>query len=244
MHVNLLLAFNQSGSRMNTLKNILCYGDSNTWGFVPGSIDFRTFYMERYARHVRWTGLLQKYLGDAYHVIEAGLNARTTNLDTPNLFPDRNGKTQLAPCLYSQAPLDLVILFLGLNDLKVEFNRDAKEVTAGLSELIDIIQTSTYGPNMQQAPAILLVSYPIPANENSYKDVNDTFIFEGAIDKAKQFSANILALAKQKQCHFWDAAPYIQLSAIDGIHFDEKAHRVFAELICKEVRNILTSVGL
>jgi lysophospholipase L1-like esterase len=224
---------------METIKNILCYGDSNTWGFVPGSINFTTFYMERYARHIRWTGLLQEYLGNKYHIIESGLNARTTNINTPDLFPDRNGKTYLAPCLYSHAPLDLVILFLGANDLKIEFNRGAKEVATGLAELIDIIQSSTYGPNMKQAPAILLISYPIPVSENSYKDINNEFIFKGAINKAKEFSMYFSALAEQKKCHFWDAAPHIQLSDIDGIHFDEKAHQTFAELLCKKVEEII-----
>ena len=50
------------------MKNILCYGDSNTWGYVAGKFDMKTMYMERYPRNIRWTGRLQKLLGDDFYV--------------------------------------------------------------------------------------------------------------------------------------------------------------------------------
>ena len=53
------------------MKSILCYGDSNTYGLMPDSPD-------RYPRDVRWTGILQKKLGEDYYVIEEGLSGRTT----------------------------------------------------------------------------------------------------------------------------------------------------------------------
>ncbi len=135
------------------MKNILCYGDSNTWGFVPGSLNFETYYVERYPYHKRWTGILQKRLGDNYRIIEEGLNGRTTNVDYAN-EQGRNGKTFLPIALYSHAPLDLAILMLGMNDLKKEFNRSAAEIASATSELIEIIQKSTFGKNMQSAPEI------------------------------------------------------------------------------------------
>lgn len=92
-------------------KKILCYGDSNTWGLVAGSINWETYYMERYSFPIRWTGRLQQLLGKSYRVIEEGLNGRTTNADH-NELPGRNGKTYLEPCLASHRPLDLVVLFL------------------------------------------------------------------------------------------------------------------------------------
>ena len=97
------------------LKNILCYGDSNTWGYIPGSLDFRTMQVKRYEQTVRWTGRLQSLVEGNANIIEEGLNGRTTNIDYKDI-PGRNGKTYLLPCLYSHAPLDLVILWLGFND--------------------------------------------------------------------------------------------------------------------------------
>ncbi len=131
------------------MKTILCYGDSNTWGWNPEKYDEKTDHKARYPRDVRWTGRLQKLLGDNYYVIEEGLNGRATNLNHSEP-PDRNGKTYLMPCLYSQSPIDLVILFLGGNDLKAIYNRSAKEIADGLSELISMIQSSKYGADQNQ----------------------------------------------------------------------------------------------
>ncbi|HPU63815.1 MAG TPA: acylhydrolase, partial [Mobilitalea sp.] len=79
------------------LKNILCFGDSNTFGFIAGS-------GERYERDKRWTGLLQKYLGSNYYVIEEGLCGRTTVYDDPdNNFA--NGSRYLEVCMATHRPL-------------------------------------------------------------------------------------------------------------------------------------------
>ena len=53
------------------MTTILCYGDSNTYGYNPVN-------GLRYPKDVRWTGVLQKLLGEQYAVIEEGCNGRTT----------------------------------------------------------------------------------------------------------------------------------------------------------------------
>src|SRR6266496_2845536 len=58
------------------MRTVLCYGDSNTWGFDPVR-------QHRYPREVRWPGRLQAALGADWHVVEEGLNGRTTTLDSP-----------------------------------------------------------------------------------------------------------------------------------------------------------------
>lgn len=215
------------------MKTILCYGDSNTWGFVPGSINFETFYMERFPREIRWTGIVQRKLGADYYVVEEGMNGRTTNVDSIEL-EGRNGKTFLPICLYSHAPLDLVILALGINDLQLQYNRSAQEIAAGSDELVKIITSSTFGPDMQSPPKILLVSPPIPSHEKGFDG-----IFENAIERAKQFDDYFSQIAEQNNCYYFNAARYITLSDIDGLHFDEEGHRLFAEAIFPQVKNIL-----
>ena len=76
-----------------SMKRILCFGDSNTWGFDPGT---RT----RFPADVRWTGVLAQTLGSDYVVIEEGLNGRTTRWDDP-METGRNGMTYLRPCVES-----------------------------------------------------------------------------------------------------------------------------------------------
>lgn len=96
------------------MKNILCYGDSNTWGY-DAEMKFR------FPVDVRWTGVLACELGLGYHVIEEGLNARTTVWDDP-FEEGKNGKNTIAPILASHCPLDLVIIMLGTNDMKNRFS--------------------------------------------------------------------------------------------------------------------------
>ena len=91
------------------MKTIVCYGDSNTYGYNPEN-GFRYEYEER------WTTILQKELKDSAIVIPEGLNGRTTSFED-ELRPGRNGATYLDPCLHSHGPIDLVVLMLGTNDL-------------------------------------------------------------------------------------------------------------------------------
>lgn len=63
------------------MRTILCFGDSNTWGNIPGSFNPRTGLCKRYERAKRWTGVLQRELGENNHVIEEAINGRTTTLD-------------------------------------------------------------------------------------------------------------------------------------------------------------------
>ena len=158
-------------------KSILCFGDSNTWGFVPGAFNPKTFYMERYPRDIRWPGVMEKALGINYHVIEEGLNGRTTNVEYPDI-EGRSGISYILPCLYSHSPLDIVIIQLGINDLKIIFDREIETITNGISEIIDMIQATTFGPDMQSAPQILILSPPALAHEG-YKDVDNKLILLG-----------------------------------------------------------------
>ena len=97
------------------MTRILCYGDSNTWGYDPAS-------GERFAADIRWTGVLRKVLAsDRFEVIEEGLNGRTTVWDDP-IEGQKNGRQYLIPCLESHRPLDLVVILLGTNDLKKRFS--------------------------------------------------------------------------------------------------------------------------
>src|ERR1700761_1843171 len=110
-------------------KNILSYGASNTWGFIPGSYDLATQLALRYLPHERWSGVLQQELGPDYHIIEEGLNGRTTLFDDiENNKPYRNGLSQLTVTLESHYPLDLIIFMLGTNDTKIQFQQSAEQI--------------------------------------------------------------------------------------------------------------------
>src|SRR5258708_3847860 len=179
---------------------ILCYGDSNTWGRSGENTT-------RYPVNVRWTGILQEKLGYGFEVIEEGLRSRTTNLDDDDpQFPGRNGLTYLRPCLESQHPLDLVVLWLGTNDLKVKFNRNSTEVAAALEELVSEIKDAK----------ILLISPPI-VKEHVLKPKSQ---FVGAGEKSRQLAILIEKLAQKTGCLFLDIALLVEPGDFDGVHLE------------------------
>ena len=219
-------------------KNVLCYGDSNTWGYIPGSIDFNTMQVKRYDETERWTGRLQSLFEGNINIIEEGLNGRTTNIEEDDA-PGRNGKTYLLPCLYSHAPLDLVILWLGVNDFKIASNRTAYETANGLDGLIRMIQTSSAGPDMLRSPDVLLIGYPQVANEN-WRDASNKTVFSGAIVKSKQYIDLCREIADKRECHYIDMDAHIQLTDIDGIHLGASEHAMVADLLFDKLSGILS----
>ena len=92
------------------MKNLLFYGDSNTWGFNPAT-------GERYPYEKRWTAICAKILGDDFNCIPAGMNGRTTIFDDP-VKACRNGRDALDYELQTHKPLDLIVVMIGTNDLK------------------------------------------------------------------------------------------------------------------------------
>lgn len=109
------------------MKTVLCYGDSNTYGYNPVN-------GLRYPQDVRWPGKLQSLLGNGYQIIEEGCNGRTTVFDDP-LEGWKNGLDYLRPCLNSHKPVDIVILMLGSNDLKKRSMQVQSRLPRGLERL-------------------------------------------------------------------------------------------------------------
>lgn len=116
------------------MKNILCFGDSNTFGTNPEG--------GRHGREVRWPGRLQKLLGDDWYVIEEGMGGRTTVWDDP-LEPNRRGIAALPIALTSHRPLDLVIISLGTNDCKAFFHASPKVIARGAEALCKLVLNFT-----------------------------------------------------------------------------------------------------
>lgn len=199
---------------------ILCYGDSNTWGHSGTG-------RERYLTNGRWTGLLQEKLGEKYEVIEEGLNGRTTDLDDDSsAFSNKNGLSYLPACLDSQSPLDLVILWLGTNDLKFKFNRSAKDVVQAISHLIEIIQTVT--------KKIILVSPPQVRKSQLKPDSN----FVGAGEKSLQLGQFFKEVAEKRGCDFVNIAKYVQPGDADGVHLEPEMQPIVAEVLYQEVKKL------
>ena len=131
------------------MKTVLCFGDSNTWGYVPGSNG------ERHSRDARWPARLQSALGVDWEVIAEGLSGRTATIDRPD-SEGRNGLPYLLPCLHSHAPVDLVVICLGTHD--VNFVADDR-VARCVARLVRVVRRSEAGPG-GAAPEVLVICPP------------------------------------------------------------------------------------
>jgi lysophospholipase L1-like esterase len=207
------------------MYEVLCFGDSNTWGYDPST-------GTRFARESRWTGVLQSSLGTGYRVIEEGLNGRTTIWEDP-VEGDKVGRRHLLPCLLSQAPLDLVIIMLGTNDLKMRYSAPVEDVASGVSILADIVLGSATGRN-DAAPALLLVAPPPFGKLSAFAGM-----FQGGAEKSRSLGRLYQEVARAHGCPFLDAGTVVRSSDLDGIHLEAAEHGALGQAIAREVRKIL-----
>jgi lysophospholipase L1-like esterase len=210
------------------MRSILCYGDSNTYGRDPET-------KERFPRTVRWPGVLQQCLGEEYQVIEEGLNGRTTVWDDPVRGDrhKRNGALYLVPCLESHAPLDLVVLMLGTNDLKAKFSVTPVDIAQSVEALVQVIQASGCGPE-GGPPEVLLIAPPPLGHLTEYAET-----FTGGVEKSKKLGTYYRDAAEARGCRFLDAGTVISASSRDGLHFDPEGHRKLGERVAGVVSGIL-----
>ena len=210
------------------MKRILCYGDSNTWGYIAG-----TNPIERYDSKTRWTGVLKKELDNEYEIIEEGLNGRTTVWDDP-IEGYKNGETYLTPCLDSHNPLDLVIIMLGTNDTKRRFSLSAFDIAAGMEKLVDIIKNSNVWQNGCEPKILLMCPAPVKGL-TLYAEM-----LEGAEEKSAKLNEHYEGIAERQGCYYLDIGTVVSPSPIDGIHLDDKAHKTVGQQVAKAVRQIFS----
>jgi len=205
------------------MKRILVYGDSLPWGLVPGSTTF-----ERFPSDIRWPKQLQNLLGSNYEVIEECLCART--IDSDDLrpgFEGRNGMSYITPCLDSHDPIDIVIVSLGLNEIKSIFEWTPKQVSEKMKKLIEVIKNRK--PNFHQTtPRIILLTQPEVREGTGFW--GDLWVGSGpkSIELAKEYRK----LSTELNIELCDIFNVVKTGK-DGVHLDESAHRQTATEVAK-----------
>ena len=209
------------------LPAILCYGDSNTYG-ADGATG------GRHPWPVRWPGVLAAALEGRARVIEEGLGGRTTCWEDP-FSEGRSGRALLRPILESHAPLAIVVIMLGTNDLKTYFRLDAQTIAAGAATLVDMVRTSGTGPG-GGPPRVLLVSPPRAA-----PTVDRALLwgFDGAAERSADFGRFFRSAAAETGAFFLDAAAIVDPDPADGIHLDAAAHAALGRAIAEAVESLL-----
>ena len=211
---------------------IVCFGDSNTWGY---SIARACDPVPRLPLEDRWVSVLARALGQGHAVIAEGLPGRTTVFDDPIEGEHLNGRRLLSACLESHKPVDVVVVLLGTNDLKSRYAASAWEIAQGAGTLLNLAAKSGCGPE-GDAPQALLVAPPPTRVTGLGAPFED--ILEGADSKSRLFAETFSAVAADRGVSYLNSGDVIESSAVDGVHWSPEAHGAIGRAIAAVVKSL------
>ena len=193
------------------MRTVLCFGDSNTWGFDAATGG-------RLGRWQRWPGVLQRELGDETHVVEAGLNSRTTVFDLEGYSSSRSGLSALPQTLETHAPVDVAVVFLGTNDLFVP-GVDVQAVAGGMRAVVESALRSPWGPD-DGPPRVLAISPP------PFGRLRDDWAREcpSCVEASRHLGRAFASTLAGLPCDLLDLTGVATPTPLDGIHFDADQH--------------------
>lgn len=202
-------------------KNILCFGDSNTWGLNPET-------GKRYDENTRWTARLQQQLGSGFTVIESGQPNRTL-VNNPPFTGELNGIRYLKPDLQQHA-LHTLIIALGTNDLKKRFDLSPDKIASALASLITSIKHFYADAKL---PSIVLFSPLFISPELPLKD-----IYMHCEHKLLPLNICYERLAYELALKYVDLSPLSTLLASDGIHLSSQGHKRLSEIVASVMHSL------
>lgn len=189
------------------MKRILCYGDSNTRGSVGGG--------RRMDDAKQWPVALQKLLGDQYRVIQKGLGGRVAGDLDPRTY--MNGRPSFEVIYRSAAPVELVIIVLGTNDLKAKYQRTAQDIA---NDLLWYDQTIKQLSEVSEDVDTKIL-YILPENHPDAEGGK----WAELIAIMKQFKLPILDLGDPPK-------------GPDNLHFSEEAHAEIASKVKQKIEEM------
>jgi lysophospholipase L1-like esterase len=211
------------------VKDALVFGGSNTWGCDPAETT------RRFAWPLRWPGVLQRELGDGFHVVENGLGGRTAVYDD-RLIPHRCGLDLLALTLETHAPLDLVVLMLGTNDISYA-HISAAAAADGVGQLAHLVQRSALGPD-GRAPELLLICPPpvCPFEDNHRPDLWESL---GVAEKSRALPREFARIAAALGVAWLNAGAIIATSPLDGWRLEASQHELLGVAVADRLLDLL-----
>lgn len=215
---------------MNTnpnAKRILCYGDSHTYWWMS--------WYWRYPSDIRFTGVLQNILGEGFEIIEEWLRWRMISGENA-FFPYRNWREQFDGILWSHLPLDIIVLFLWTNDMNSWCEKSYDDMLLAFRSYQEAIVH--WADFFQCAiPKVLLVCPPIVKEE--FLPAVFAQLFSWSTKKAEQLPGRYSHIADLIWWAYVDSNSCVTVSKMDGIHIDEKGHKMLAKHLAEIVVTIL-----
>ena len=197
--------------------NILCYGDSNTYGYRPD-------WKGRYPRDVRWTGRLQTLLGPEHYVIEDGLNGRACAVPDTHRA-GRSALDALPVALECHMPLDWLILAFGTNDVKIEKTRTLDGAAGAMEQLVGMVKQKL----PPETRVLFITSAPLREPVLGVDPDFDAL----SIRLSEQLAGAHREICARYGIFHMDAGEVVRTSDADGEHYDEANHAALAEAVAR-----------
>lgn len=204
------------------MKKIICYGDSNTFGYNPAD-------GSRYDENVRWTALLQKKSGSEYEVINEGVCDRTGFVDNPKGFLF-SAQRHFPKMLSKTDDIELLILWIGTNDLQFQYDIGFNAVESGLEKLIRLAKAKSKH---------IIIIPPVILSEKVLEGVFNYQFDETSIGKSRKIGRVYKKLSNINYCGFFDVNKFVLPSDIDGLHYDEKSHKKIGKELANYIKQFL-----
>ena len=180
-------------------QGILCYGDSNTYGYDP-----RSYLGGRYPKDVRWTGKLETA---GWEIINQGENGRS--------IPRLDSEIEAVARAVQEAKPEVLTVMLGSNDLLQRPGLTAEVCGQRMERFLSAL--------LAEVPAGLKVLLIAPPPMEPGVWVPDPAL----IWESHRLADCYVTLAKRLGIFFADAGKWDVELTFDGVHFSEAGQRAF-----------------
>lgn len=198
------------------MKRVLCFGDSNTYGLIPGTKN------DRYDENIRYTKILGKKIGEKYVVFEEGLIGRTTIYD--DIRGGRIGINVIDDVINEYNP-NYIIIMLGTNDIKKCNAKTENDVKNSMSMLLNKIKLYN--------TKIILVS---PIHLSSNIEILDKDYDDNSYNLSLKLKKIYFELSQKYNALFLDASIYSN-PGIDGQHLTKQGHINLGNALAEVILN-------
>ncbi|MCR5301005.1 MAG: hypothetical protein K6E49_01040 [Lachnospiraceae bacterium] len=212
-------------------KTVVCFGDSNTFGYDPQTGG-------RFDENTRWPKLLQKLLGDDYEVIEEGQNGRNITNADPWEGGTKCGMDYVLPMIETKRP-DLLMIMLGTNDLKIKFNLPAADIAGSLITMI--MNIKAYCRHYLGDPDMKILIISPPAFSEPFGESYFALFFDKdtVVQKSIELAPLYKLAAEQHDCYFLNATEQVSAGSVDHLHLDPEGHAKMAQIVKEKIKEIL-----
>ena len=205
------------------MKKILCYGDSNTYGFIPQTCG-------RYDKNSRWSGILSELLDEDFEIIEEGMNNRTGFFKNPEGLKQSGGE-YLSIYLQNRKDIDICMLALGTNDAQFFYRLNEQNCNKGIENLINSVKKAN--PNTK-----IIIIPPVKITQNILNSMFSMMFNQKSIETIQQVFNVFEQTAKENNCLYFDFNEFVEPSTTDGLHYSRESHKIIAENIAQFIRSL------